>query len=172
MKFSVEVETDCKKYDRAGTESPSIRQLTWNIKVDIHQSLAEKENEGLPVKKVGIVEPVKKAVGIVEPTQRKHSMQPKSLSQQNNEEDRLKRKSVAEIDTDTRVRKQSKLEREEELVRMAMRKSSRKVSRMGEWLIIQERVGLLTTQNGTQQIHEKRIRINEEDLMTFCEQES
>ena len=46
-----------------------------------------------------------------------------------------------------------------------------KVSRMGEWLIIQERVGLLTTQNGTQQIHEKRIRINEEDLMTFCEQD-
>ena len=46
------------------------------------------------------------------------------------------------------------------------------VSRMGEWLVIQERVGLLTTQNGTQQIHEKRIRINEEDLMTFCEQES
>ncbi len=29
-----------------------------------------KENEGLPGKKVGIVEPVKKAVGIVEPTQR------------------------------------------------------------------------------------------------------
>jgi hypothetical protein len=26
----------------AGTESPSIRQLNWNIKVDIHQALAEK----------------------------------------------------------------------------------------------------------------------------------
>ena len=34
------------------------------------------------------------------------SHQPKSLSQQNNEEDRLKRKSVAEIDTDTRYHKQ------------------------------------------------------------------
>jgi hypothetical protein len=38
----------------------------------------------------------------------------------------LKRKSVAEMD-DTRVRKLSKMEREEELVRMAIRKSSRKV---------------------------------------------
>ena len=43
------------------------------------------------------------------------------------------------------------------------------VSRQGEWLVIQEKVGLLTTQNGTQQIHEKRIRINEQDLINYCE---
>jgi len=158
MKFSVEVETDCKTYDRAGTESPSIRQLNWNIKVDIHQSLEQKENVKSGAKKVGIVEP----------TPRKHSIQPKMLGKENQEEDRLKRKSVAEMD-DTRVRKLSKMEREEELVRMAIRKSSRKVSRQGQFLIIQEKVGLLTTQNGTQQIHEKRIRINEEDLVIFCE---
>jgi len=159
MKFSVQVETDCKTYDRAGTESPSIRQLNWNIKVDIHQALAEKEN----VKSGG------KKVGIVEPTPRKHSMQPKQgAGKENHDEERLKRKSVAEMD-DTRVRKLSKMEREEELVRIAIRKSSRKVSRQGQWLLIQEKVGLLTTQNGTQQIHEKRIRINEEDLVTFCE---
>jgi len=44
------------------------------------------------------------------------------------------------------------------------RKESRKVSREGEWLVFREKVGLLTTQNGTQQISEKRVRINEEDL--------
>ena len=42
-------------------------------------------------------------------------------------EERHKRKSVVEEEGADRVRKQSKLEREEELVRMAMRKSSRKV---------------------------------------------
>jgi len=49
------------------------------------------------------------------------------------------------------------------------RKSSRKVSREGEWLVIREKTGLLTTQNGTQQIWEKRVRISEGDLLNFCQ---
>eukprot|EP00088_Acartia_fossae_P064292 TRINITY_DN7908_c0_g1_i3.p1 TRINITY_DN7908_c0_g1~~TRINITY_DN7908_c0_g1_i3.p1 ORF type:complete len:165 (-),score=61.86 TRINITY_DN7908_c0_g1_i3:257-751(-) len=161
MKFSVQVETESKTYERAGTESPSPRQLNWKIKVDIHQgtSLQDKEN----------AEPVAKKVGIVEPTPRKLSVQPSKPSLKQ-EDDRMKRKSVGVMeDEGARCRKQSRLQREEELVRMAMRKSSRKVSRQGEWLVIQEKVGLLTTQNGTQQIHEKRIRINEQDLINYCE---
>ena len=38
------------------------------------------------------------------------------------------------------------------------------VSREGEWLVIRERTGVLTTQNGTQQIRERRVRITEEEL--------
>ena len=32
------------------------------------------------------------------------------------------------------------------------------VSRQGEWLVITDRAGVLTTQAGTQQIREKRVR--------------
>jgi hypothetical protein len=38
------------------------------------------------------------------------------------------------------------------------------VSREGDWLVFRERSGVLTTQNGTQQIRERRVRITEEEL--------
>merc|ERR1719430_1223441 len=40
----------------------------------------------------------------------------------------------------------------------------RKVSRQGEWLVFTERSGLLTTQNGTQQVIEKRVKLEFGDL--------
>ena len=79
-------------------------------------------------------------------------------------------------------RRVSRLEREEQLVQKAMRKKSRKVgkvffgnsfldqvSREGDFLVFVEKKGLLTTQNGTQQITERRVRLGGTDLNTLEE---
>jgi len=154
MKFSVEVQTDCQTYDRNRVDSPAARHLNWDIIVDIHQhsiqfpkEKADAQREMVTARKMGVVHsapalpPASSQVGKIEKQMR---------------------------DTEC-PRKTSKLDREDELVRMAMRKASRKVSREGEWLVIREKTGLLTTQNGTQQIRETRVRINEDELSKLCE---
>ena len=49
---------------------------------------------------------------------------------------------------------------EEELRRKMMRKPSRKISREGDYLVIQDRLGVLMSQTGAQQVLEKRVLIN------------
>merc|ERR1712130_1040564 len=56
-------------------------------------------------------------------------------------------------------RRVSRVEREEELIQRAMRKRSRKVSREGDFLLLVEKNGLLTTQSGVQEVHERRVRL-------------
>merc|ERR1712098_541120 len=62
------------------------------------------------------------------------------------------------------VQRVSRMEREEELIQRAMRKKSRKVSREGDFLVFVEKKGVLTTQNGTQQINETRVKIGGKDM--------
>ena len=38
------------------------------------------------------------------------------------------------------------------------------VSRQGDWLVFTEKVGVLTTQAGTQQVQERRVRVGSDDL--------
>lgn len=45
-----------------------------------------------------------------------------------------------------------------------MNPRGRKVTRQGDWLVFTEKVGILTSQNGVQQVREERVRINSEDL--------
>merc|ERR1712172_338598 len=45
-----------------------------------------------------------------------------------------------------------------------MNPRGRKVTRQGAWLVFTEKVGILTSQNGVQQVREERVRINSEDL--------
>merc|ERR1711890_67972 len=52
-------------------------------------------------------------------------------------------------------RRVSRVEREDELIQKAMRKRSRKVSREGDFLLFVEKNGLLTTQSGVQEVHER-----------------
>merc|ERR1712210_46943 len=56
-------------------------------------------------------------------------------------------------------RRVSRVEREDELIQRAMRKRSRKVSREGDFLLLVEKNGLLTTQSGVQEVHEQRVRL-------------
>ena len=55
------------------------------------------------------------------------------------------------------------LEQERRLSKL-LNKRGRKVTRQGDWLIFTERIGVLTSQNGVQQVKEERVRINPEDL--------
>jgi len=45
----------------------------------------------------------------------------------------------------------------------------RKVSRQGEWVVFTEKTGLLTTQAGTQQVSEQRVKLDPRDLNTLKE---
>merc|ERR1739838_87222 len=45
-----------------------------------------------------------------------------------------------------------------------MNPRGRKVTRQGDWLVFTEKVGILTSQNGVQQVREERVKINSEDL--------
>ena len=67
-----------------------------------------------------------------------------------------KKKSVVAVSANSMAeeRKLSKL----------MNPRGRKVTRQGDWLVFTEKVGILTSQNGVQQVHEERVRINAEDL--------
>merc|ERR1711874_917157 len=67
-----------------------------------------------------------------------------------------KKKSVATMSSSSMAeeRKLSKL----------LNPRGRKVTRQGDWLVFTEKVGILTSQNGVQQVREERVRINSEDL--------
>merc|ERR1711942_562989 len=67
------------------------------------------------------------------------------------------------------VKKMSRVEKEEELIQKAMRKKSRKVSRQGDYVVFTDRKGVLTTQNGTQQIVERRVKLGSHDLEKLVE---
>ena len=43
------------------------------------------------------------------------------------------------------------------------------VSRQGDWLVFTEKVGVLTTQAGTQQVQERRVRVGSDDLEKLVE---
>lgn len=191
MKFSVEVETECRTYSRAGYDSPAPRQLQWAIDVSIQQKLnhvlpesADQGGGGGAAAAAGrwsqTAAPTQtdtparaKKVGVVEGRPRveeQHKLAgDRAIKQEEQGSKRAGQENRSEGEEGGRQRKMSRLEREEELIRRAMRKTSRKVSREGQWLVIREKTGVLTTQNGTQQIREKRVRITEEELVKLEE---
>ena len=82
----------------------------------------------------------------------------------------------------------SRMERDGELMEIAKRKKSRKVSvsnslpcisffsvaifkvsRQGDYVIITDKEGVLTTQNGTQQVVEKRVKLGSDDFDKLVE---
>ena len=72
-----------------------------------------------------------------------------------------KKKSVAAMSSSSMAeeRKLSKL----------LNPRGRKVTRQGDWLVFTEKVGVLTTQAGTQQVQEKRVRVGSDDLEKLVE---
>ena len=60
--------------------------------------------------------------------------------------------------------KREKQKREEEELRKKMlRKPSRKISREGDYLVVQERLGVLMSQTGAQQVRKNRYLINSDE---------
>merc|ERR1712226_1558948 len=58
---------------------------------------------------------------------------------------------------------------EERKLSKLMNPRGRKVTRMGDYLVFTERAGVLTSQNGVQQVREERVKINSEDLAKLVE---
>lgn len=53
--------------------------------------------------------------------------------------------------------------KEDEMRKKLMRKPSRKISREGDYLVIQDRKGVLMSQTGAQLVEEKRVLINSDE---------
>lgn len=56
---------------------------------------------------------------------------------------------------------------EEEIRKKLMRKPSRKISREGDYLVVQERLGVLMSQTGAQQVRENRYLINSDEYRSI-----
>eukprot|EP00091_Calanus_sinicus_P015637 TRINITY_DN3409_c0_g1_i4.p1 TRINITY_DN3409_c0_g1~~TRINITY_DN3409_c0_g1_i4.p1 ORF type:complete len:153 (-),score=49.40 TRINITY_DN3409_c0_g1_i4:130-588(-) len=149
MKYSVEVETDSRVYQSPGGSGYGTptngrggtpsRQLNWAIEVDILTG-----------------EPIQVAMEKIN----MEKVTAESVS---------KRIAARAVNEPGKVKRVSRVEREEELIQRAMRKKSRKVSRQGDFVIFTEKQGVLTTQNGTQQIVERRIKLGSHDLEKLVE---
>ena len=68
-----------------------------------------------------------------------------------------KKKSVAAMSSSSSMAEERKLSK-------LLNPRGRKVTRQGDWLVFTEKVGILTSQNGVQQVREERVKINSEDL--------
>ena len=68
-----------------------------------------------------------------------------------------KKKSVAAMTSSLSMAEERKLSK-------LLNPRGRKVTRQGDWLVFTEKVGILTSQNGVQQVREERVKINSEDL--------
>merc|ERR1712126_495837 len=161
MKFHVEVETDSSLYETSDKVTQDSKSLHWDIQVEVNKVklFPEKHTE------LGRVN------NNVEQQQQKVEREEHSVNTIHS-----KTSLVPNIETSTsrsmEINVETKRTEAASAVEMAeARKLSRllntrgrKVSRQGEWLVFTERVGVLTTQNGVQQIREERVRINSDDL--------
>merc|ERR1712226_1075795 len=135
---SVEVETNSSLYD--APVSHNSCGLNWDIMVEVEQVelLPEQEQQQL----------IKQVVQQVEQQQQIEQELRQKESESAKKSDTSSSSSMAE------ERKLSKL----------MHPRGRKVTRMGDYLVITE-----TSQNGVQQVREERVKINSEDLAKLVE---
>merc|ERR1712106_137223 len=159
MKFSVAVETDSRLIHSPEEENTSPNTLQWDIQVLVDQQ----EYENIPVNggssmKSTTLAPIEETDSVSLPTGRSEASR-LSVSQSNRKESSIsisKKKSIA---LDVRSAPPDDI-----LRKLSMANRGRKVSRQGEWIILQEKVGLLTSQNGVQQIKERRVKLGSSDL--------
>merc|ERR1712226_421628 len=139
---SVEVETNSSLYD--APVSHNSCGLNWDIMVEVEQVelLPEQEQQQL----------IKQVVQQVEQQQIEQELRQK-------ESESAKKSDTSSSSSMAEERKLSKL----------MNPRGRKVTRMGDYLVFTERAGVLTSQNGVQQVREERVKINSEDLAKLVE---
>merc|ERR1711971_1170669 len=174
MKFSCQVETSSSLNPVEPAPSKSSPGLNWDIEVQVDQVrlVSEppvRENIVFAAQTTRDSEPpiVEKPISISSSssshTSKKSVSQTtttmtskKSTSSRNVQINVGSKRSVVAVSANSLAdeRKLSKL----------MNPRGRKVTRQGDWLVFTEKVGILTSQNGVQQVREERVRINSEDL--------
>jgi len=145
MKFSVEIETDSHTFESPSGVCPSPSPLQWNIEVEVKQKAVQQPT---PQPRGDLPAPQTQARG-VQPAP--HGAI--SISQKRSVVLDTKAAGASDI-----LRKLS-----------AMSARGRKVSRQGEWIILSERVGVLTSQNGVQQVRERRVKLGSTDFDKLVE---
>eukprot|EP00092_Neocalanus_flemingeri_P031536 GFUD01034247.1.p1 GENE.GFUD01034247.1~~GFUD01034247.1.p1 ORF type:complete len:159 (+),score=49.06 GFUD01034247.1:56-532(+) len=150
MKFSVEIETESHLFDSIPDRIKSKPSpLHWDIQVEVMQkALDEKKSvtESMSSVKINKVTT--------------NSVSNKSVISSSIPEDRVLTQQTTTV-TPTKTASKKLSSTSELMARMG---KGRKVSRQGEWLVFTEKYGLLTTQNGTQQIIEKRVKLEFGDM--------
>jgi len=164
MKFSVAVETESRLFHSPAEENTSPNPLNWNIQVLVDQQ----EFAPLPVNGGSNIKsslaPISEVDGANSVTGKRVSVS-QAMGDRSRKESHItinKKKSVAPMDMRTTP--------EDDILRkLSLAARGRKVSRQGEWIILQEKVGVITSQNGVQQVREKRVKLGSSDLEKLIE---
>jgi len=164
MKFSVAVETESKLFHSPAEGNTSPNPLNWNIQVLVDQQ----EFAPLPVNGGSTLKsslaPISEVDGANSVTGKRVSVS-QGMGDRSRKESHItinKKKSVAPMDMRTTP--------EDDILRkLSLAARGRKVSRQGEWIILQEKVGVITSQNGVQQVREKRVKLGSSDLEKLIE---
>ena len=172
MKFTVEVETDCR-VPPAPTKAPSKARpaLTWDIKVSVQEARLISEpppepkkisSSAAPAPRASEPPPIPRVMETVSelppagPPPATRSVQVMSANKKKSTITITQKKSVS-IDSSAAQEAERKLSK-------LMNTRGRKVTRQGDWIVFTEKVGILTSQNGVQQTREQRVKINSEDF--------
>ena len=168
MKFTVEVETDCRVHPAKAPARPRPA-LTWDIKVSVEEArlISEPPPEpkkvsfsGAPAPRASEPPPIHRVMESVSelPT-------PPAATRTVEVMNASKKKSTITISKKQSVSTDSSatLDAERKLSKL-MNTRGRKVTRQGDWIVFTEKVGILTSQNGVQQTREQRVKINSEDF--------
>merc|ERR1712133_181258 len=169
MKFSVEVETNSSLYPAPGHDNQNLSALNWDIIVEVEQveQLPQQEQQQL-IKEVKQVEQqqqqeqqieqeIRETEGVSSVSKKTRKISTSGGSIQING-------GPKKVETST-----SSAIAEERKLSQLMNPRGRKVTRMGDYLVFTERNGILTSQNGVQQVKEERVKINAEDLARLVE---
>merc|ERR1711981_631489 len=192
MKFSCKVETSSSvNPDAQPAPSKTSAGLNWDIQVHVDQvrlvsepPTREVENTVFAAQTTRASEPpiVEKPISISSSSSTHQSTSKKSMSQTTSMSTSMKsssqssttitsKKSTSSRNVQINVGSKrsvvavsaSSLADERKLSKL-MNPRGRKVTRQGDWLVFTEKVGILTSQNGVQQVREERVKINSEDL--------
>merc|ERR1712130_149848 len=159
-KFSCQVETSSSVNPVQKGPAKTSAGLNWDIQVHVDQvrlvsepPVREVENIVFAAQTTRASEPpiVENPISISSSQTSK-----KSTSSRNVQINVGSKRSVVAVSA-------SSLAEERKLSKL-MNPRGRKVTRQGDWLVFTEKVGILTSQNGVQQVREERVKINSEDL--------
>merc|ERR1712126_405664 len=166
MKFSVEVETNSSLYPAPGHDNQNLSGLNWDIIVEVEQveQLPQQEQQQL-IKEVEQQQHQEQQIEQeIRETESVSSMSKKTRTISSSGRSIQINGGPKKVETST-----SSAIAEERKLSQLMNPRGRKVTRMGDYLVFTERNGILTSQNGVQQVKEERVKINAEDLARLVE---
>ena len=156
MRFSAKITTEEERFDDSSSESVkiTINQITTGYEME---SIQQTINLRPKNRRASSVPTFKRKSGLALPGSNSRIRKKRDPTFTEEEELELCRIGMGLGGSEERRKE------EEELRKKIMRKPSRKVSREGSYVLIQEISGIRMTQTGSQQIREERVLIGSEE---------